>query len=314
MMPYRPLTDDDPPLAYLDGVALGGGRALVIAAVWGLEDEPDRPTRLLLVGGPAIEYLDINENIIALARLQQPDGWSVWALSKLSTVRRVFPDLGSPIAIGRPNGGRFVTLHSDKGTLFAAGMFGQIASVSPPGEWHPADDGAYRFNSGPGYRMLRGLATATDGTMLAAGLYGDCLVRVPGSAWSDVPVETNVSFERAVFVPTVGQFFVCGDNGTLARFDGSGGGAEWSWIDTATNENFWGSTVFGATLVLSTMNGLFGVRPETGEVTQMQITTDLVAGTYKTDALGGTLWSFGPMDIASFDGNTWTRIAVPGTD
>ncbi len=309
MAVYAGLDPEAPPLAYLDGVSLGADEALVIAAIWGLEDVPDRPTRLLHVQAEGVSYLDYPSNITSLAVLAGPTGQRVYALTKQNDIVQVFPRLGEAVRAGRQGGGRLLRLHSDGETLFAFGMNGQVLRLTADGEPGLFDEGLYHAERSPHALQLRDMA--------GSGAWGHVVIDAMGrvfersaAAWKVVDLPVGVALEQVIAAARPGHFWICGDRGLLFGY----GEDEMTLIETGVTTGFWGMAVFGGQVWLATFDGLYGLDLATGNFAPLDLGIDLAPICFRLDASAKGLLSVGPRDICMFDGDRWRRVRVPSND
>ncbi|MFZ1470721.1 MAG: hypothetical protein WAT09_17360 [Paracoccaceae bacterium] len=305
---YRDMTEDDPPLAYLDGIALDDGGAVIIAAIWGFEDSIDRPTRLLHISADGkVRCLDVEHNIISLASPMAPATAQVYGLTKTNQILKVFPEQGEPVPIGRDRGGRFSRLRGVDNGLVVVGLNGQVSRIKASSA-APFDEGAFASTRQLFFRHLRDVGGHPASRMIAVGLAG-CILQRRRDRWEEVDAGTNADLEQIVHGQEADSFWIAGNGGTLIHVVRD----EWRFVDAGTEVNFWGMTWLGGKIILSAMEGLFCLDPETEEVTPQDVKTDRPVSFYRVDANSGRLWSIGPQDIVLFDGESWQRIHVPGT-
>ena len=298
MVPFRPLLPSDPPLAFLDCAPLGPAEAVVIAAVWGMEDTHDRPTRLLHVTKDTVCYVDVPNNIISVCRT----GKQVLALAKSGFVYSILPSLGGKVRIGRIDGGTFLRLRDCGGVQFACGMNGQVVRRDMD-TWGIFDDGLYSTERTVMSAQIRDIAGTPEKRLVAVGAFGD-VFEFQGS-WVRKEVSTNSHFEQILCDHE--NFWIAGQNGTLVL----NAEDEWRVLDSGTSSWFWGMATFKDTIYLSSLDGLWTLDRESGTVAALDHGLDLPLTTYRLQSSESDLWSIGPDDIARFDGDRWHRISIP---
>jgi hypothetical protein len=300
---YRPLREEDPPLAFLDCVPIGAAEAIVIGAIWGLEDTHDRPTRLLHVADDRVGYADVDANIVSLCR----SGEGALALSKSGIAVPVLPEIGEPEPVARPRGGTMLQIRDWNGVQFACGMNGQVYRRKG-GVWSPFDDGLYSAERSVYSEQLRDIGGVPGRRLVTVGTFGS--VHEHDGGWRRREVPTNANLEQVGADPE-GRLWIAGARGTLVRSDGA---ASWDVLDSGTDASFWGMSTFRGELFLSSLEGLWAVDRETGLVAPVDPGFGWPFTTYRLRASETDLWSIGPDDIARFDGTGWRRIAVPSNE
>ncbi|SDE48082.1 hypothetical protein SAMN05421538_10727 [Paracoccus isoporae] len=302
MPAYAPLTENEPPLAYLDCQPLGPGEAIIIAAIWGLEDSHDRPTRLLHVKDETVRFADIPENLISLCLA----GDQVIALAKSGVAMPVFPDVGTPVPVGRPGGGTFLRLRNLGGVPYACGMNGQISRAGPEG-WVPFDDGVYSDSRDVFSTQLRDIAGLDGKRLVTVGFSGAAFDY--RDMWRPMDIPTNATLEQ-VIRDKAGRFWIAGQNGTLI-LDENG---EMAFLDSGTSSSFWGLAQFRDEIYLSAFDGLFRWDDDSASALRLDhgLGNDITC--YRLQASESELWSVGQDDILRYDGDEWHRVHIPSND
>jgi hypothetical protein len=294
---------DLPPLAFLDGAALAGGRVCIVAADWGLEDTFDRPTRLLFLGGHAPFQLQLPANIISVVAFRESDRELIAALSKSGQVFVVDSASGQVIEERLPVSARdeLTRLHVAAGVVLACGMRGLVSARLDPAHWVKADAGLFATTVKIPLDQLADLAGTAVRDLYAVGSYG-LMAHYDGTVWTRLDSPTDRNLEQAITSPS-GEIVICGDRGLVLH----GRGDRWELIDTGLDDSFWGMAWFREQLYLATLDGLYTYHHTAG---LEAVSTGLEPSptTYRLDADDGALWSFGLTDVLRFDGSTWRRI------
>lgn len=303
MSSYRRLTPNEPPVAILDGAALDDGGVIVISAIWGLEDELQRPTRLLYIDRDNnVSFMDVPENIVSVAHI--PDGSnSVLGLAKSGNALIVYPEMGPSEPMRRRGASRLISLFANSDEQFACGLNGQIYQRHE-GHWQPFDDGVFDPITSLDSVQWRGLGGHSRGVLIAAGLFG-AVAEFDGQRWHRVDVATNCSFEQIAHLDRA--FWICGDKGTLLRKESD----EWEIVDTGAGVNFWSIRTFKGKLYLSAFEGVWLYDTQLRSITPVDFQLGFTPDTYKMSTSNERLWSFGQNSILYFDGDSWNRATIP---
>ncbi|RSZ59024.1 hypothetical protein HF313_25185 [Massilia atriviolacea] len=163
-----------------------------------------------------------------------------------------------------------------------------------------------RTTFGLDFGILSSIDGSSETDVYTCGLSGK-LYHFDGHAWKQLPLPTDEHL-NCVRVISKDEVWICGNNGTLLKGSARTGFQNMSSIDD--NFIFWSLAKFGDSVYLATSNqGLFyfdGARIQrvvTGFKSELW--------TYQVDAVHNMLWSFGPKEIACFDGITWKLIDHP---
>jgi hypothetical protein len=125
--------------------------------------------------------------------------------------------------------------------------------------------------------------------------------------WHPVQSLTNLKLE-CVRCASDGRVYVAGSHGVLLR----GRGATWEIIpQEATEETFWGMEHAFGKLHLSTANGHLYRLDDGDEVVEVDLGLGEAVTTRSLHFNDGLLLSTGAYDLCVFDGQGWTRLAVP---
>lgn len=293
----------------LDGVALPNNEAMLISAIVGLDDDPDRPTRLVHIGSTKVDYADVPENIVALSleKIQTTSGGSsLLALAKSGNVYPVNSQIETPERIGRRDGGTFIALNVEGDEVYAVGMNGQISRRAAE-NWINFDDGVYTEERSVFSPQLRDIAGSTKNRILTVGMFGE-IFEFQKESWRKLDLFTNVNFERVIKGENYDEFWVLGDRGTIVHNTG----AEWRFLPTYMDDNIWGAVVIEDALLVSTLDGVFSVDRETGVWSLLE--TDLQSQSssyYRLSSGFGCVWSFGPKDVFRLKDGRWDRQLIP---
>lgn len=303
MQGYRQLSETDPPVAFLDCVPLGAAEAIVIAALWGLEDTEERPTRLLHIRGERVEYVDVPANLVSVCRAY--DG--AMGLSKSGLVFPIWPEVGAPLQVARLRGGTMLQLRDWGDMQFACGMNGQVYA-SRNGSWSAFDAGLYSDRRSVDSEQLRDIGGLPGTRLLTIGTHGS--VHEYHGRWLRRDLPTSANLEQ-LCLDSDGQVWIAGANGLLIR---SGDVETWDILESGTEQSFWGISAFGGELFVSSLEQLWRVDRTAGQVTSVDADTVWPLTTYRLRASETDLWSIGPDDVARFDGQRWHRISIPSND
>jgi hypothetical protein len=294
---------DLPPLAFLDGAALPGGRVCIVAADWGLEDSFDRPTRLLFLGGHEPFQLQVPANIISVAAFRESDSERIAALSKSGRVFVVDSASGRVTEERIPASplDELTRLHVAAGVVLACGMRGLVYARRDAAGWIKSDAGLFEPTLKIPLDRVADLAGTGVKDLYAVGSFG-LMAHYDGTIWTRIDSPTDRNLEQAIASPS-GEILICGDRGLILHGDGD----RWELIDTGTDEAFWGMAWFREQLYLATLDGLY-TYDRTAGLKAVSTGLEPSPTAYRLDAGDGALWSFGLTDVLRFDGSTWQRI------
>ena len=294
---------DLPPLAFLDGAALPGGRVCIIAADWGLEDTFDRPTRLLFLGGHEPFQLQLPANIISVAAFRESDSELIAALSKSGQVFVVDSASGKVTEERLPVSPQdeLTRLHVAEGVVLACGMRGIVYARRDPAHWVKSDAGLFSTTIKIPMDEVADLAGTTVSDLYAVGSFG-LMAHYDGTVWTRIDSPTDRNLEQAITSPS-GEILICGDRGLILH----GRADRWELIDTDLDDSFWGMTWFREQLYLATQDRLY-TYDRTAGLAPVSTGLEPSPTTYRLDTGDGALWSFGLTDVLRFDGSTWQRI------
>jgi hypothetical protein len=190
--------------------------------------------------------------------------------------------------------------------IYVAGMGRRVYRREGVGLWTAIDSGVLvprtQRNRGVGFNAIDGLSADA---IYAVG-YGGEIWRYDGQVWDQQDSPTNIALTcvRCVNPKTV---YAAGLVGVVLRtVDGN-----WESIDHgATEDDFWGMTVFQGRVYLAAYAGLFVIDGDNVVPVDMNLRRTL--STAYLDANDGVIWSVGQKDLAySEDGATWTEVAGP---
>lgn len=302
-----PLTFDHP-LAFLDGHPLPSGGLCIIAALWGLDDEDERPTKLVILRHGKPFMVDIPANVIDVTAIVEGGVEKIVALARTHEVFVVRVDDASvvrePIRLQRPEFGGLTGLHTVDSNVLAYGMFGQVYMRHGPANWGPFCDGLYTPVASVDSPMITAMAGTSFDTLHAVGASG-LLARCDGHRWSRIDTPTNVNLNQVTMTAS-GHVVACGDRGIVVK----GSGDQWDAVDTGAEVGFWGIADFRGTLYLSAFEGLCTFDPERGAA-PLDLAFDPEITSYRLTADAESLWSIGQGDVLRFDGRQWTRAMTP---
>jgi hypothetical protein len=174
------------------------------------------------------------------------------------------------------------------------------------GLWTAIDAGVFvpraQRDRGVGFNAIDGL---TEDAIYAVG-YGGEIWRYDGQAWrqQDSPTNVTLTCVRCVDIKTA---YAAGLAGVvLHAIDGN-----WESIEhEATDDDFWGMTVFQGRVYLAAYAGLFVIDGD--DVVSIDMNLPRKLSTAYLDANDGVMWSVGQKDLAyTEDGTIWTEVAGP---
>jgi len=190
--------------------------------------------------------------------------------------------------------------------VYVAGMGRRVYRREGAGLWAAIDAGVFvpraQRNRGVGFNAIDGLS---EDAIYAVGYDGE-IWQYDGQAWHQQDSPTNVALTcvRWVDQRTV---YAAGLAGVVLRtVDGN-----WEALEhDATEDDFWGMTVFQGRVYLAAYDGLFVIDGDSVVPVDMNLPQKL--STAYLDANDGVMWSVGQKDLAyTEDGAIWTEVAGP---
>jgi hypothetical protein len=190
--------------------------------------------------------------------------------------------------------------------VYVAGLARRVYRREGVGLWTAIDAGVFvpraQRTRGVGFNAIDGFS---EDTIYAVG-YGGEVWRYDGQVWHQQDSPTNVALTcvRCIDPKTV---YAAGLAGVVLRtVDGS-----WESLEhDATEDDFWGMTVFQGRVYLAAYAGLFVI--DGNDVVPVDMNLPLTLSTAYLDANDGVMWSVGQKDLAyTEDGATWTGVAGP---
>lgn len=203
-------------------------------------------------------------------------------------------------------------------SLFACGQRGQVYRRFGDNDWRHVDQGlllapvtdtsdlnAFLDNllDGPNLNCIDGFH---EEDLYAVGDSGGAW-HFDGAVWRKLKLPTD---EHLQWVRCYGsdEVWICGYNGALLKGNAAGGFVNVSAVDD--NSTYWCLAKFEDKVYLSTEAGLEVYDGQRISVVSTGLKPELQDG-WRVDAADGRLWTFGPKDMAWFDGHTWTRVQDP---
>ncbi len=194
------------------------------------------------------------------------------------------------------------------GALFACGVNDQVYRRHEDGSWTLLTSAPLQLRSGldPDVGMLNSIDGSSETDLYTCGLHGK-LYHHDGQVWRQIALQTDEHL-NCVRCISADEVWVCGNNGTLLTGNARDGFRDVSSIDD--NFIFWSLAKFRNTIFLTTSDqGLFAYDGVAIHKVDTGFDSDL--WTYQLDASEDMLWSFGPKEIARFDGQHWFRVEHP---
>jgi len=195
--------------------------------------------------------------------------------------------------------------------LFACGVNDQVYRRSDDGAWSLITSTPFELIDplNGGLSMLNSIDGTSESDVYTCGLKGR-LYHYDGARWSQIQLHTDEHL-NCVRCVSADEAWVCGDNGTLLVGNALSGFKDVSSVDD--NQKFWSLTKFKGTVYLASTNeGMFRY----DGIDIQAVDTGLSSGlwTYEVDSVQDMLWSFGPKEIACFDGSNWRRLDHPDNE
>ncbi|SPB18051.1 hypothetical protein NOV72_05250 [Caballeronia novacaledonica] len=184
------------------------------------------------------------------------------------------------------------------GYVYACGMKRQVYERSGENQWRDLSAPLASSGETAGFESIQGYSREE---IYAAGWSGE-IWEFDGARWFDRAQLTNLILTCICCAPN-GEVFVGGQEGTLIR----GRHDVWTlmnWED-GFGADIWDVHWFGDCLYVATYSNLYTldgtslIPVDFGPVGQLSC--------FNLTSAGGTLWSIGHNDVASFDGTTWRR-------
>lgn len=189
--------------------------------------------------------------------------------------------------------------------VYIAGMARRVYRRESPGHWVASDYGVYLPRSerdrGVGFHAIDGF---TEDAMYAVG-HGGEIWRFDGQVWEEQssPTKSVLTCVKCAEGTTV---YAAGLAGAVLR---SVDGVAWEIIDHgATEDDFWGMTLFQNRLYLANNSGVFLLDED--DLVPVDMKLSRVLTTAYLDSRDGVMWSVGKKDMAyTKDGVLWTEVA-----
>lgn len=191
--------------------------------------------------------------------------------------------------------------------VYVAGMARRVYRRETAGTWTAIDAGVFvpraERDRGVGFNAIDGVS---EQAIYAVGYDGE-IWRYDGRRWYQEPSLTNVALTcvRCIGSDTV---YAAGLAGVVLR---SVNGTWETLNHDATQDDFWGMTVFEGRLYLAAYEGLFVV--DGNDLLSVDMNLPERASTAYLDAKDGVMWSVGQKDLAyTDDGTIWKVVPGPG--
>lgn len=321
------------PVHYLDACALIKDIAYVASFFDELDQNEYAFTRLSTYRGSkepdAWCYHDVKFNVVAVCHKLPTEGdittRRLCALSKEGeidlysnnedvSVFEKIPDAGVRTGLY----GALSHLREIGTALFACGQRGQVYRRFGDNDWRHVDQGLLLEPVTDTSDLNAFLDNLLDGPNLNCidGFHEEDLYVVgdsggawhyDGKAWRQLKLATD---EHLQWVRCYGtnEVWICGYNGALLKGNARDGFINVSAVED--NSTYWCLAKFEDRIYLSTEAGLEVFDGQHIRAVSTGLKPELQDG-WRVDVADGRLWTFGPKDMAWFDGQTWTRIQDP---
>ncbi|HTT22316.1 MAG TPA: hypothetical protein VMG82_25535 [Candidatus Sulfotelmatobacter sp.] len=187
------------------------------------------------------------------------------------------------------------------GKAYAVGMQRQAYRRDDRALWVSIDAGARPSEEDDSVYSFEHIAGFSENEIYAAGRGGEIWLYEAGT-WKQQDSPTNLVLTRLCSAGD-DNVYICGRLGTLIR----GRRNRWELIEhEETTDDFWGMAWFQSHLYVSTMRELY--RLDSGRLLRVNFGKDIPSSCFALSAGDGVMWSIGPKDIMSYNGDQWTRI------
>ncbi len=189
--------------------------------------------------------------------------------------------------------------------VYTAGMARRLYRREGPDNWVAIDDGVYvprsKRDRGVGFQAIDGFS---EDALYAVG-HGGEIWRFDGQGWEQQSSPTTSAL-TCVTCAHGTAVYAAGLGGVVLR---SADGVAWEAIDhSATEDDFWGMTLFQDHVYLATSNGIYLVDED--DLIPVEMNLSRVLTTAYLDSRDGVMWSVGKKDMAfTEDGVTWTEVS-----
>lgn len=184
------------------------------------------------------------------------------------------------------------------GIVYACGMLRQVFMRKDKDNWNDISAKKPAREEKVGFEDICGFG---EKEIYAVGWGGE-VWEFDGKSWKGRGCLTNMILASATCAED--EVYVVGQQGVILR----GRHDSWSILDVGKDlsVDIWDVCYFMDKVYFSTFTGIFFL--EEGELHPVDFGFD-VSSCYRLTQADGVLWSIGPSDVLSFDGNRWSKIA-----
>jgi len=193
-------------------------------------------------------------------------------------------------------------------SLYVCGSNRQVYRRGEEGQWVHVDQDILLPSGDTSMRCFMDIAGLSENAIYAVGYHGEVFY-FDGNRWASIDTRRDEDLFKIKIVSEE-EVYVVGANGTLLKGNYRDGFVDLSAIED--NQRFTGIEVFEGRAFLASNLGLFVFDPAQKKISPYR--TGLVpelTDCHVLEARDGVMWSIGFKDIASFDGNGWTRLHHP---
>jgi hypothetical protein len=184
--------------------------------------------------------------------------------------------------------------------IYACGMMGSVFRRGAKATWEPLSLGLPQ--DGDDSADLESIDGFDEKEVYAVGWDGG-MWYYNGKSWHRIDSLTNLLINK-VLCADDGVVYACGQSGLLMK----GRGDKWEIIIAEeTDGDFWSLCRFQGKIYASTSRFVY-VLDSSAKLELVKFDDDIPKTCYHLSVAQDVMWSIGPKDVMSFDGDTWTRI------
>lgn len=202
--------------------------------------------------------------------------------------------------------------------LYVCGFAGQALRRDESGDWQHIDHGLLQnVGMSRGGYVVQAIDGPSENSIYVAGSVIDRGIPpradfFDGRSWRSLALPPNSSRLTCIFVESADRIWMGGDNGTLLFGNATTGFR--SFGPVSDRMLITSIALFGNKGYIATQLGLFSFHPNKVGSSFTKVRTGLkpeLRDSNVVQAIDGVLWSFGPKDLARFDGVRWERVQHP---
>lgn len=253
-------------------------------------------------------YHDVNCNIVSVCFKQNGDR-RLCALSKEGEVELFYPNTDTSViekiqdaGLRLGNLGYTTCIREIGESLFVCGQNNQVYQRKGNDEWVSLTIGPLRHNDdGNTFNSIAGFA---GDDLYVVGDQGRAY-HYNGHVWQQIELPVKAHLQSIRYYAK-DEVWIGGYDGVLLKGNIKTG---FTKVNNPINETFWSLAKFQDKIYLATTTDLYHYDGNTISKVQTNLKPEI--STYCLDSNEEELWSFGALDITTFDGQVWQRVQHP---